>query len=178
MYIWIGPENGKCVQEEEAFSYACQQIVSEAQEERETAMQIFREAGDISEAADRLTEWFYSGNWIREEPFRDKRQGHRMRHYRQCTVRKIQQGIGTISDNRHHSPGDCSGRIRRINQPDRKGVLHREICSVFLSCLGGWEPLLPETFLYCREYWLREIRDGGKDTGGSQQACGGKYYCV
>lgn len=68
MYIGIGPENGKSVCEEDAFSYACQQIFSETLEERQAAMQIFREAEDFAEAEKALTEWFYSGNWIREEP--------------------------------------------------------------------------------------------------------------
>lgn len=66
MYIGIGPEYGKHICEEDAFPYVCYRIFSESQEERETAMQIFRDAGSISEAADRLTEWFFSGSWIRE----------------------------------------------------------------------------------------------------------------
>lgn len=68
MYIGIGPEKGKSVCEEDVFSYACQKIFSETLEERQAAMQIFREAEDFAEAEKTLTEWFYSGNWIREEP--------------------------------------------------------------------------------------------------------------
>ena len=44
MYIGIGPEAGKRVFEEDAFSYACERIYSGTEEEQETAMQIFREA--------------------------------------------------------------------------------------------------------------------------------------
>lgn len=70
MYIGIGPEYGKRIREEEAFSYACQRIFSEPQEERETAMQIFRDARSFSGAGTALTEWYYSGSWIREEPLK------------------------------------------------------------------------------------------------------------
>lgn len=68
MYIGIGPEAGKKVSDEDAFDYACKRIFSEPREERVTAMEIFRESGSFQEAEERLIEWFYSGNWIREDP--------------------------------------------------------------------------------------------------------------
>lgn len=68
MYRGIGPETGITVSDEDAFSYACMRIFSEPQEERITAMQIFRESECFPEAEERLTEWYYSGNWIREKP--------------------------------------------------------------------------------------------------------------
>ena len=67
MYIGIGPEAGKTVFEEDAFSYACERIYSGTEEEQETAMQIFREAENFYLAAITLVEWFYSGNWIKED---------------------------------------------------------------------------------------------------------------
>ena len=72
MYIGIGPEYGKRIREEDAFTYACQRIFSEPQEERETAMQIFRDAWSFEEAEDALIEWYYSGNWIHEGPLEEK----------------------------------------------------------------------------------------------------------
>ena len=67
MYIGIGPEAGKQVLEEDAFSYACERIYSGTEVEQETAMQIFREAENFYFAALTLVEWFYSGNWIKED---------------------------------------------------------------------------------------------------------------
>ncbi len=74
MYIGIGPEAGKKVSDEDAFVYACKRIFSEPREERVTAMEIFRESGNFQEAEERLTEWFYSGNWIREDPVHGKKE--------------------------------------------------------------------------------------------------------
>lgn len=67
MYIGIGPEAGKRVLEGDAFSYACERIYSGTEEEQETAMQIFKEAENFYLAALTLVEWFYSGNWIKED---------------------------------------------------------------------------------------------------------------
>lgn len=67
MYIGIGQESGKRVLEEDAFSYACDRIYSGTEEEQEVAMQIFREAENFYLAAFTLVEWFYSGNWIKED---------------------------------------------------------------------------------------------------------------
>lgn len=66
MYIGIGPEHGKRVLEEDAFSYACGRLSGGTEEERETALQIFREAGDFGAAMEELVDWYYSGNWVKE----------------------------------------------------------------------------------------------------------------
>ena len=67
MYIGIGPEAGKRVLAEDAFSYASERVYCGTQEEQETAMQIFREADDFCQAALTLVEWFYSGNWRKKD---------------------------------------------------------------------------------------------------------------
>ena len=67
MYIGIGSEAGKRVLEKDAFPYACERIYNGTQEEQRTAMQIFREATSFYMAALTLVEWFYSGNWIKED---------------------------------------------------------------------------------------------------------------
>ena len=67
MYIGIGPEAGKRVLEKDAFSYACERVYYGPQEDQWTAMQIFREATSFYMAVLTLVEWFYSGNWIKED---------------------------------------------------------------------------------------------------------------
>lgn len=67
MYRGIGPEAGKRVLEKDAFAYACERVYYGTQEEQETMMQIFREVEDFHIAALTLVEWFYSGNWIKED---------------------------------------------------------------------------------------------------------------
>lgn len=51
-YRGIGPELGICVKAEDAFSYAFSRCLNGPDKEE------FREM---------LVEWFYSGNWIKEE---------------------------------------------------------------------------------------------------------------
>lgn len=54
MYIGVGPEKDRVVMEEEAFDYALERSLhGTLQNQKE-----FKEM---------LVEWFYSGNWIREE---------------------------------------------------------------------------------------------------------------
>lgn len=54
MYIGIGPEKDKVVTEDQAFDYALERSLhGTLQDQRE-----FREL---------LVEWFYSGNWIKED---------------------------------------------------------------------------------------------------------------
>ena len=54
MYIGIGPEQGTVVTDEQAFDYALERCLSGAPKEQ----QDFKEL---------LVEWFYSGDWIKEE---------------------------------------------------------------------------------------------------------------
>ncbi len=54
MYRGIGPEKGKVVLEDQAFDYALERSLHGTPEDQ----QDFREM---------LVEWFYSGNWIKEE---------------------------------------------------------------------------------------------------------------
>lgn len=54
MYIGIGPEKDKVVTEDQAFDYALESSLhGTLQDQRD-----FREL---------LVEWFYSGNWIKED---------------------------------------------------------------------------------------------------------------
>lgn len=54
MYIGIGPEKDKVVTEDQAFDYALERSLhGTLQDQRD-----FREL---------LVEWFYSGNWIKED---------------------------------------------------------------------------------------------------------------
>lgn len=49
MYKGIGPEKGKCIDEEFALGYAMQRIMENREEQQE------------------LVEWFFSGNWVKED---------------------------------------------------------------------------------------------------------------
>lgn len=51
-YRGIGPELGICVKAEDAFSYAFSRCLN---------------GPDKEEFKEMLVEWFYSGNWIKEE---------------------------------------------------------------------------------------------------------------
>ena len=53
-YTGIGPEYGKVVDEEQAFDYALERCLHGTIQDQED----FREI---------LVEWFYSGNWIKED---------------------------------------------------------------------------------------------------------------
>ena len=54
MYIGIGPEEGTVVSEEQAFDYALERSLRGTPEDQRE----FREM---------LVDWFYSGNWIKED---------------------------------------------------------------------------------------------------------------
>ena len=54
MYIGVGPEKDRVVMEEEAFDYAFERSLHGTLQ-------------DQKEFKEMLVEWFYSGNWIREE---------------------------------------------------------------------------------------------------------------
>lgn len=49
MYKGIGPEKGKCIDEEFALGYAMQRIIENREEQQE------------------LVEWYFSGNWVKED---------------------------------------------------------------------------------------------------------------
>lgn len=51
-YRGIGPEQGICVKAEDAYSYAFSRCLN---------------GPDNEEFREMLVEWFYSGNWIKEE---------------------------------------------------------------------------------------------------------------
>ena len=53
MYIGIGPEEDRMVEDEEAFDYALERCLHGTPD-------------DQSEFKEMLLEWFYSGNWIKE----------------------------------------------------------------------------------------------------------------
>lgn len=54
MYIGIGPEEGTVVSEDQAFDYALERSLRGTPEDQRE----FREM---------LVDWFYSGNWIKED---------------------------------------------------------------------------------------------------------------
>ena len=49
MYKGIGPEKGKCIDEEFALGYAMQRIMENREDQQG------------------LVEWFFSGNWVKED---------------------------------------------------------------------------------------------------------------
>lgn len=53
-YIGIGPEDGTVVEDNQAFDYALGRCLNGTPDDRKD----FREM---------LVEWFYSGNWVKEE---------------------------------------------------------------------------------------------------------------
>lgn len=67
MYVGIGPEKGRKVRDEDAFSYACERINNGTEREQETFMQIMREAECFYMAVITVVLWYFSGNWVYEE---------------------------------------------------------------------------------------------------------------
>ena len=57
-YIGIGPEDGTVVEDNQEFDYALERCLNGAPDEQKE----FREM---------LVEWFYSGNWVKEEDFNE-----------------------------------------------------------------------------------------------------------
>lgn len=71
MYVGIGPEYGKRIQDENAFMYAMERITTDSQDMEEFKKE-FMPFGkvslpDLEDFRELLVEWFYSGNWIKEE---------------------------------------------------------------------------------------------------------------
>ena len=67
MYVGIGPEKGKKVHDEDAFSYACERINNGTEREQETFMQIMKEAESFYMAVVTVVLWYFSGNCVYEE---------------------------------------------------------------------------------------------------------------
>lgn len=67
MYVGIGPEKGKKVHNEDAFSYACERINNGTEREQEEFMQIMKEAESFYMAVITVVLWYFSGNWVYEE---------------------------------------------------------------------------------------------------------------
>lgn len=53
-YIGIGPEEGAVIEQEQAYAYALERSLNGTPKEQE-------------EFRDMLVEWYYSGNWIKEQ---------------------------------------------------------------------------------------------------------------
>lgn len=66
MYIGVNKEAGFRVNEEDAFSYACERCLKGTIEEQETFLELAKRCEDMADFAERLVEWFYSGNWVKE----------------------------------------------------------------------------------------------------------------
>ena len=66
-YKGIGPEEGKVVPQEDAFSYACERCLSGTDEEQVVFMEMAMVTATMEDFADSLVEWFYSGSWIEEK---------------------------------------------------------------------------------------------------------------
>lgn len=67
MYIGINENKKYKVKDADAFCVACEMCNVGTKEEQKGFMQIAKTSDDIEEFAERLVEWFYSGNWIYEE---------------------------------------------------------------------------------------------------------------
>lgn len=59
MYVGVGPEQGKVIEKEQAYQYALERCLHGTPEDQ----QEFREM---------LVDWFYSGNFIKEEKKEEK----------------------------------------------------------------------------------------------------------
>ena len=53
-YLGIGPEKGTAIEETEAFPYALERCLHGS-------------TADKQEFEEMLVEWFYSGNWVKED---------------------------------------------------------------------------------------------------------------
>lgn len=67
MYIGILTESGKRVSDEDAFSCVCERIEYGTAEEKQMFLRLARESETFEQFAGALTEWWYSGNWIKKE---------------------------------------------------------------------------------------------------------------
>lgn len=68
MFKGIGPEAGKKIREQDAFSYACERCLTGTEEEHRTFLEIAQNSKDMLEFASALLGWYYSGNWINDTP--------------------------------------------------------------------------------------------------------------
>lgn len=67
MYIGVAVETGKRIYEDDAFSYACERCKNGTLEEQETFLELAQHCEDMKDFAENLVEWYFSGNWIKEE---------------------------------------------------------------------------------------------------------------
>lgn len=67
MYVGIGINDKKRVLDEDAFSYACECCKNDPEEYGQEFLDIAKESKTVSEFADELVSWFYSGSWIYRE---------------------------------------------------------------------------------------------------------------
>ena len=72
MYIGLaGKENGKCVQDEDAFSYAMERCTTDCIEEFVNEFEGYFACGmseqKVLEFREDVVEWFFSGDWIYKE---------------------------------------------------------------------------------------------------------------
>ena len=78
IYKGIGPESGKKVKQEDAFMYAMEQCTTDPVDMQEfcdyfTGVQYGKATSEeLAEFRTDLVEWFYSGNWIKEEEDAEK----------------------------------------------------------------------------------------------------------
>lgn len=63
LYIGIGPENGKTVQEEDAFMYAMECVTTREKEWNEFCKNFQFTERDLQQFRENVVNWFYSGNW-------------------------------------------------------------------------------------------------------------------
>ncbi len=73
VYVGIGPERGKRVNEDDAFMYAMERVTTDPEDAREFC-NYFTGARygkctveELAEFRGDLVKWFYSGNWVEEE---------------------------------------------------------------------------------------------------------------
>ena len=69
MYVGVNKELGHVVQAEDVFSYACERCLKGTIEEQDTFLEIAKHSEDIENFDETLIEWFYSGNWVKEENY-------------------------------------------------------------------------------------------------------------
>ena len=68
MFVGFGPEKGKRVEEEDAFGYAMERCTSDCIDDfcKEFADQVLITINDVKDFREKVVEWFYSGNWVKE----------------------------------------------------------------------------------------------------------------
>lgn len=73
VYKGIGPESGKRIREEDAFMYAMERVTTDPADMKEfieyfTGVRYGKATPEeIKDFRTDLVNWFYSGNWIKEE---------------------------------------------------------------------------------------------------------------